>query len=80
MGIKGVGRWPKSRTNQNNIVKPFSNYSDVVTAEGAQKLGFCAGQVAADVDGKVMPPDDFDAQARIVMKNLESALAGGDPM
>jgi enamine deaminase RidA (YjgF/YER057c/UK114 family) len=59
-----------TRTNPNNISKPLSNYSHVMTAEGAQKLGFCAGQVAADVDGKVMPPDDFDAQARMVMKNL----------
>ena len=52
------------RTSPNIISKTFSNYSHVVTAEGAQKLVFCAGQVAADVGGKVMPPDDFDAQAR----------------
>jgi enamine deaminase RidA (YjgF/YER057c/UK114 family) len=49
----------------------------VVTAEGAQKLVFAAGQVAADVDGKVLPPDDFDAQARMVMQNLTNALAAG---
>lgn len=64
-----------TRTNPNNISKPFSNYSHVVTAEGAQKLVFCAGQVAADVDGKVLPPDDFDAQAKMVMQNLTNALA-----
>jgi hypothetical protein len=78
MAIKGARRWPKSRAPiRTTSPKPFSNYSHVVTAEGAQKLGFYAGQVAADVDGKVMPPDDFDAQARMVMKNLDSALAGG---
>jgi 2-iminobutanoate/2-iminopropanoate deaminase len=49
----------------------------VVTAKGAQKLVFCAGQVAADVDGKVLPPDDFDAQAKMVMENLTKALAAG---
>ena len=38
-----------TRTNPEGISKPFSNYSHVVTAEGAQKLVFCAGQVAADV-------------------------------
>ena len=38
---------------------------------------FCAGQVAADVDGKVLPPDDFDAQTKMVMKNLKNALAAG---
>jgi enamine deaminase RidA (YjgF/YER057c/UK114 family) len=66
-----------TRTNPSNISKPFSNYSHVVTAEGAQKLVFCAGQVAADVDGKVLPPDDFAAQTRMVMQNLTNALAAG---
>jgi enamine deaminase RidA (YjgF/YER057c/UK114 family) len=66
-----------TRTNPSNISKPFSSYSHVVTAEAAQKLVFCAGQVAADVDGKVLPPDDFDAQAKMVMQNLTNALAAG---
>lgn len=66
-----------SRSNPDNIAKPFSNYSHVVTVEGAQKLVFCAGQVAADVEGKVLPPDDFSAQTRMVMKNLENALGAG---
>ena len=57
--------------------KPFAHYSHVVTAQGANKLVFCAGQVAADVDGKVLPPDDFDAQAKMVMANLTKALAAG---
>ena len=66
-----------TRTNPEGISKPFSNYSHVVTAEGAQKLVFCAGQVGADVDGKVLPPDDFEAQAKMVMANLAKALAAG---
>jgi enamine deaminase RidA (YjgF/YER057c/UK114 family) len=66
-----------TRTNPNNISKPFSNYAHVVTVEGAQKLLFCAGQVAADTDGKVLPPDDFAAQTKLVMRNLENALAAG---
>jgi len=33
-----------TRTNPEGISKPFSNYSHVVTAEGAQKLVFCRGQ------------------------------------
>ena len=66
-----------TRSNPDTISKPFSNYSHVVTAEGAQKLVFCAGQVAADVDGKVLPPDNFAAQAKMVMANLTSALAAG---
>src|SRR5207249_5783353 len=66
-----------SRISPDTLSKPFSNYSHVVTAEGAQKLVFCAGQVAADIDGKVLPPDDFDAQAKMVMGNLTKALAAG---
>jgi enamine deaminase RidA (YjgF/YER057c/UK114 family) len=66
-----------TRTSPKTISKPFSNYSHVVTAEGAKKLVFCAGQVAADLDGKVLPPDSFEAQAKMVMKNLKNALAAG---
>ena len=68
-----------TRTNPEGISKPFSNYSHVVTAEGAQKLVFCAGQVGADVDGKVLPPDDFDAQAKMVMANLTNCLLYTSP-
>jgi 2-iminobutanoate/2-iminopropanoate deaminase len=63
-----------TRTNPKTISKPFTNYAHVVTVEGAKKLVFCAGQVAADVDGNVLPPDDFDAQTKMVMKNLKNAL------
>jgi enamine deaminase RidA (YjgF/YER057c/UK114 family) len=66
-----------NRTNPSSISKPFSNYSHTVMVEGAQKLIFCAGQVAADVDGKVLPPDDFAAQTKMVMQNLSNALAAG---
>ena len=57
--------------------KPFANYSHVVTAQGASKLIFCAGQVAAEPSGKVLPPDEFAAQTKLVMENLTLALAEG---
>jgi enamine deaminase RidA (YjgF/YER057c/UK114 family) len=57
--------------------KPFAHYSHVVIAQGASKLVFCAGQVAADPTGKVLPPDDFAAQTKMVMENLRLALADG---
>lgn len=66
-----------TRTNPPGIHKPFSNYSHVVTADEAKRLVFCAGQVAAAASGNVLPPDDFDAQARMVMENLGKALAAG---
>jgi enamine deaminase RidA (YjgF/YER057c/UK114 family) len=66
-----------TRINPKTISKPFTNYAHVVTVEGAKKLVFCAGQVAADVNGKVLLPDNFDAQTKMVMKNLKAALAAG---
>jgi enamine deaminase RidA (YjgF/YER057c/UK114 family) len=66
-----------SRSNPDGMHKPFANYAHVVTVEGAKKLVFCAGQVAADANGRVLPPDDFDAQTKMVMENLRTALAGG---
>jgi enamine deaminase RidA (YjgF/YER057c/UK114 family) len=66
-----------TRINPNGVHKPFANYSHTVIAEGVQKLVFCAGQVAADPDGMVLPPDDFEAQTKMVMDNLTKALAAG---
>jgi enamine deaminase RidA (YjgF/YER057c/UK114 family) len=66
-----------TRINPKTISKPFTNYAHVVTVEGAKKLVFCAGQVAADVEGTVLPPDNFAAQTKLVMKNLKNALAAG---
>jgi 2-iminobutanoate/2-iminopropanoate deaminase len=40
-----------TRTNPEGISKPFSNYSHVVTAEGAQKLVFCASRDLSPIFG-----------------------------
>jgi enamine deaminase RidA (YjgF/YER057c/UK114 family) len=53
---------------------PFSQYSHSVTVENANKLIFCAGQVAGDDDGNILGPDDFNAQGELVMKNLVRVL------
>ncbi|HEY3224690.1 MAG TPA: RidA family protein, partial [Pseudolabrys sp.] len=66
-----------TRKSSANAHKPLANYSHVVTAQGANKLVFCAGQVAADPAGKVLPPDDFGAQTKMVMANLVLALEEG---
>lgn len=66
-----------TRTNPDTIAKPLAAYSHVVAVEGARRLVFSAGQVAADLDGAVLPPDDFDAQAKLVMHNLTRALEAG---
>src|SRR3984893_5503824 len=66
-----------TRINPDGLSKPLANYSHVVTAEGAQKLVFCAGQVAAEADGNVLSPVEFDARAKMVIENLTRALAAG---
>lgn len=53
---------------------PFSQYSHSVVVEGAQRLIFCAGQVAGDDDGNILGPDDFEAQGELVMHNLTQVL------
>ena len=50
---------------------------EVRTFESAVARPTMCSQVAADVDGKVLPPDDFDAQTKLVMGNLTRALAAG---
>lgn len=66
-----------TRISPDTIAKPAASYSHVVTAEGAKKLVFCAGQVGVTPAGSVLPPDDFEAQAKMVMQNLQNALAAG---
>ena len=62
-----------------NVVRLYLGRGDGTFREGRE---FAAGigptdLVAADVDGKVLPPDDFEAQAKMVMANLTKALAAG---
>ena len=58
--------------------EPFSSYSHGIVVEGAQRIVFCAGQVAGDVDGNLVGEGDFDAQADQVMSNLRDVLAEAD--
>lgn len=64
-----------TRTNPSGMHTPFANYRHTVVATGAQKLVFIAGQVPADAQGNVLPPDSFEAQVDLVMTNVERALA-----
>lgn len=63
------------RMNPATMAKPVTNYVQVVTAEAGKKLVFCAGQVAVDAAGNIMPPGNFTAQADLAMENLKKALA-----
>ena len=65
----------KTFNSPSGMHTPFSQYSHSVVVEGAQRLIFCAGQVAGDDDGNIMGPDDFAAQGELVMANLVKVLA-----
>jgi enamine deaminase RidA (YjgF/YER057c/UK114 family) len=52
-------------------------YTQVVVARGT-RLVFVSGQEPEDLDGKLVGPGDFAAQARQVFANLGRALAAAD--
>ena len=57
---------------------PFSHYSHAVAVEGAQRIIFCAGQVAGDAEGNILEPGDFEAQGELVIANIRKVLAEAD--
>ena len=65
----------KTIVQPQSVHQPFSNYSHAVAVDGASRVVFCAGQVAADADQNIVGEGDFDAQADQVMLNVKNVLA-----
>ncbi len=59
--------------NPEGLGKPLGQYSNVTRVKASEFL-FIAGQLAADKDGKLVGPDDFDAQCVQTFANIEAAL------
>ncbi|MFL5045532.1 MAG: RidA family protein [Xanthobacteraceae bacterium] len=59
--------------NPDGLGKPLGQYSHMTRVKAAEFL-FIAGQVATDRDGKLVGPDDFDAQCAQTFANIEAAL------
>ena len=53
--------------------KPLGQYSQITRVK-ASEFVYIAGQLASDRDGKIIGPDDFDAQCVQVFANIETAL------
>jgi enamine deaminase RidA (YjgF/YER057c/UK114 family) len=53
--------------------KPLGQYSQITRVKAAEYV-YIAGQVATDRDGRIIGPDDFDAQCVQVFANIETAL------
>jgi enamine deaminase RidA (YjgF/YER057c/UK114 family) len=63
--------------NPEGLGKPLGQYSHMTRVKASEFL-FIAGQVAADRDGKVVGPDDFDAQCVQTFANIDAALKSAD--
>jgi enamine deaminase RidA (YjgF/YER057c/UK114 family) len=59
--------------NPDGLGKPLGQYSHMTRVKAAEFL-FIAGQVATDRDGKLVGPDDFDAQCVQTFANIDAAL------
>jgi enamine deaminase RidA (YjgF/YER057c/UK114 family) len=59
--------------NPDTLGKPLGQYSQITRVKASEFL-FIAGQLATDKSGKVIGPDDFDAQCGQVFANIEAAL------
>ena len=51
---------------------PVGAYAQVVEVSGVTRTVYISGQVASDANGKV--PEDFAAQCRLVLANLQAQL------
>jgi enamine deaminase RidA (YjgF/YER057c/UK114 family) len=57
---------------------PTAGYSHVAGVPAASRLVFVSGQIAADAEGTIVAPGDWEAQTRQVMRNVERALRAED--
>lgn len=62
--------------NPSALGKPLGQYSQMTRVKASEFL-FIAGQVATDKDGKLVGPDDFDAQCTQTFANIATALQAG---
>jgi enamine deaminase RidA (YjgF/YER057c/UK114 family) len=60
---------------RSDLLTRAAPYAYASTAPSDARLVFLAGACPLDLDGEVAAPDDIAAQARLCMKNLETALA-----
>ena len=62
-----------SIVNPKTMGAPLSLYGQIARVR-ASEFVFIAGQLATDLNGKVVGADDFDAQMKQVFSNIEAAL------
>ena len=65
--------------NPTSLRIPTKSYSQgIVIPLGAADLMFITGQVAQNIEGEVIAPNDAEAQTRVIYNRLSDILAGAD--
>lgn len=72
--FQGVVGMLRKAYNPKGMPPPGGRYSQIVKATGKSLL-FISGQVAYDVEGRVVGKEDFAAQTEQAFRNLKAALA-----
>jgi len=62
-----------SIVNPDSMGRPLSLYGQIARVR-ASELVFISGQLATDLDGRIVGKGDFDAQMKQVLSNIEKAL------
>ncbi|MDR6758788.1 enamine deaminase RidA (YjgF/YER057c/UK114 family) [Mycoplana sp. BE70] len=62
----------RENVNARNAPDPHGGYSQAVVLEAVKRLVLVSGQIPMDSDDKV--PDGFEAQARLVWRNVDAQL------
>ena len=65
----------RSFVEPEEVAPPAGKYSHAVRVRGGEML-FIAGQIATDVDGKLVGAGDAAAQTRQIFANIDNVLTG----
>jgi enamine deaminase RidA (YjgF/YER057c/UK114 family) len=63
--------------NPESMGRPLSLYGQIARVRASEFI-FIAGQLATDLNGRIVGKDDFDAQMKQVLSNIEKALKSVD--
>jgi reactive intermediate/imine deaminase len=73
--VKEGGHVRTTRSNPETVAPPVGSYSHAVRVETADATWiYVSGQIANDLEGKLVGPNDLSAQTERVFENLRSIL------
>jgi len=67
------------RVNPASLQIPTSSYSQgVIIPLGSTKLMFVTGQLAQDIDGNIVAPNDAEKQTEVIFRRISDILKEGE--